>query len=150
LGGENDIPGAINCPRCGALLIPKLGYKEMSIDEALTGPDDEAPTTSSSGTGIADFANLPPQIRPVVDNITGAAYVTYISPATMRSCLESYIEEHGEFFLERATLKALDPELYYNLWWFCARFSLPLPLPVSIAEGNDSRHYCTIATWYVL
>lgn len=141
------MPGAISCPRCGVLLIPMLGYKELSIDEALVGPEE--PTTSRpDGTEIADFANLPPQIGPVVDD-TDASYVTYVSPASMRSSLERHIEEQGEAVLERENLKAIDPELFYNLWWYCARFSLPLPLPVSMVEGKDSKHYCAIAAWYV-
>ena len=34
-GGENDIPGAINCLRCGEMVIPKLGCRTLSIGAAL-------------------------------------------------------------------------------------------------------------------
>ena len=146
LGGENDVPGSISCPRCGVLLIPMLGYKELSLDEALIGPEDPA-KSRPCGTEIADFASLPVQIGHVLED-TDASYVTYVSPASMRSSLERRIREHGETVLERENLRAMDPELFFNLWWYCARFSLPLPLPVSV--GKNSTHYCTIAAWYVL
>jgi hypothetical protein len=124
-----------------------LGYKEFSIDEALATAD--LPPKSKGDVNaavVADFADLPPQIGPVVDEID-ASFVTYISPATMRSSLERQMEEHGEAVLERENLKAVDPEVFYNLWWYCARFSLPLPLPVSADEGKDRKHYCALAAW---
>lgn len=144
MGGENDIPGAINCPRCGVLLIPMLGYQEMTIDEALA--TDGGTKLRHEATRVADFADLPPQIGPIVED-TNAAYVTYISPASLRSSIERHVQDHGETILERSNLKAFDPELFYNLWWYSARFSLPLPLPVSAAQGKDSKQYCAIAAW---
>jgi hypothetical protein len=147
-GGEHDIPGAIDCPRCGAALVPMLGYKDMSVDEAMQEANKPPKATAMSSEG-ADFNDLPPQIGPVLDT-TDASYVTYVSPASLRLSLERHVTEHGEAVLERERLKAIDPELFYNFWWYCARFSLPLPLPVSIADGRDPSHYCTFAAWYEL
>ena len=151
--GENDIPGAICCPRCGALLIPQLGYKEMSVDEALSVAENPVKLLKArldgTSTDIADFARLPPQIAPMVER-TDASYVTYVSPASLRSSLERLIDEHGEAVLDRDSLKVLDPELFYNLFWYCARFSLPLPLPISTAEDKDPKHYFLLGAWYVL
>lgn len=152
LGGENDVPGAINCPRCGTLIIPALGYRTLSIDAAVTIASKEASSmanlqTSRSdiGEAAADTASLPPQMRTTIDSIPDACFVTYVSPATLRSSLERHIEEHGEEILERSRLREVDPEVFYNLWWYCARFSLPLPLPV--AANEDNNHYCAMIGW---
>jgi hypothetical protein len=58
------------------------------------------------------------------------------------------VEEHGENMLDRERLCEVDPELFYNFWWYCARFSVPLPLTVS-SEDNTSppRHYVAFAAW---
>jgi hypothetical protein len=129
-----------------------LGYKAYSIEGALALADEVANPTVK-GADFADFAGLPPQIGPSIEE-TDAAYVTYISPAALRSALERLIDEHGESILEREKLKATDPELFYNLWWYCARFSLPLPLPVPPSDEvpddkNDRSHYVAIIGWYV-
>jgi hypothetical protein len=154
VGGENDIPGAINCPRCGELLIPALGYRALSVDATMaiaskeSSPLSQIPPSSRSDVSdiAADFAALPPQMRSTIDeDLPEASYVTYISPATLRSSLERHIEEHGEVILERDRLREIDPEVFYNLWWYSARFSLPLPLPVSSAE--DNKHYCAMVGW---
>ncbi len=152
LGGENDVPGAINCPRCGALVIPALGYRTLSIDAAVDIASKESSSlanvqTSKSDIGdtVADFASLPPQMRTTIESRLEASFVTYTSPATLRSSLERHIEEHGEEILERGRLREIDPEAFYNLWWYSARFSLPLPLPVSANE--DNKHYCAMVAW---
>ena len=46
--------------------------------------------------------------------------------------------------MERDRLREFDPEVFYNLWWYSARFSLPLPLPTS---NNDNTHYCALVAW---
>jgi hypothetical protein len=148
LTGENHAPGAITCPRCGSMLIPMLGYKEISVEEALKTSNEPRQAKAHDSEGLADFDTMPPQIGPIVDT-TDASYVTYISPASLRLSLERHIAEHGEAALEREHLRAVDPELYYNFWWYCTRFSLPLPLPVAIKEDKKPKHYCTFAAWYV-
>eukprot|EP00978_Attheya_sp_CCMP212_P000484 scaffold951_cov62-Attheya_sp.AAC.2 len=239
VGGELEIPNAVACPRCDYLLVPRIGFKDMSMEDALdierdsgqkpnaataaeeshlndaesiqrkklSGHTDAfSPTASSiasfatasdafyshnvanmplqSDTTIkqslvdekeahdpvkvddADFSDLPPQIRPcrasngqigsgnspsklLENNMEG--YVTYLSPSAMRSSLERHVQEHGEEILEREKLRKLDPEVFYNLWWFCARFSLPLPLsigPLELhSEGSSPKHYCAYAGW---
>ena len=32
------------------------------------------------------------------------------------------------------------PQTFYNFWWYCARFSLPLPLPVTVVDGHVPSH----------
>lgn len=93
-----------------------LGYKEFSIEEALTIAE------ASKKAGDRNFRNcpLPPQMGSVVSH-TDAAYVAYISPASMRLSLEQQIKENGEGVLDREVLKKADPQLYYNLWWYSAR-----------------------------
>jgi hypothetical protein len=146
VGGENEIPGAVACPRCGSLVIPFLGYKEMSMDDALALESQEECADHCSG--VADFKDLPPQIRPTVhqDN-EDESYVAYISPAALRLALEHYVEEYGEDVLSRERLKALDPEVFYNLWWYCARFSLPFPLPVFGLDSEKPSQFFAFAAW---
>lgn len=149
VGGENDIPGAINCPRCGEMLIPSLGYRTLSTSSiiamaAAAASEESSSPSKKEGKNDDDFASLPPQIRPTIDDVAQARYVAYMSPATLRLSLERHIEEQGEEILERERLRELDPEVYYNLWWYSARFSLPLPLPI---YGEDTSHYCAMVAW---
>lgn len=133
-GGERDFPGAVCCPRCGFLLTPKLAYKSMSLDEAINIPQETD--------------GLPPQIRPEIDeNDESVSLVTYVCPSSLRDSLEQVVDEHGEEILDREKLREKYPDIFYNLWWFCARFQLPLPLPVSNGENSDSRHCCAIISW---
>ena len=74
-------------------------------------------------------------------------YVAYRSPASVRSDLERYVEEHGEEILDRDRLCQQDPELFYNFWWYCARFSVPLPLTVSARDESSAFHYVAFASW---
>ena len=143
--GKNDIPGAIGCPRCDAPVVPMLAFREMSIDEALHVYSNSNHENSFSEPGL-DFKELPPQIGPMVDADTvdqRISYVTYINPAVLREALEHYVEEYGDGILDRDQLRDLDLEVFINFWWYCARFSLPLPLPTSL----DSLHLCAFAAW---
>jgi hypothetical protein len=152
VGGENEIPGAIGCPRCGSLLIPMLGYREVSLKEAMS-PNFYDPPKSTAREQPPDwkaFDGLPPQITPFIDppaNTEGAAaaFVTYVSPASLRVSLERQVEKGVDGALERDTLKEQDPELFYNFWWYCARFSLPLPLPID--STKQPKHYLAFAAW---
>lgn len=122
----------------------KTSYTEGS------GIETSLPSTSSRAAEkvFADYMDLPPQMRPFLGRNVAkdgrSNYVTYLSPSSMRLLLEKYVEERGEEILEREALRKLDPRLYYNLWWFCARFSLPLPL--RIAHHNASSGGTTAAT----
>jgi hypothetical protein len=118
----------------------------MAIASKESSPLSQIPPSRSDGSDIAaDFAALPPQMLSTIEEIREASYVTYISPATLRSSLERLIEEQGEEILERDRLREIDPEVFYNLWWYSARFSLPLPLPVS--SVGDNQHYCAMVGW---
>lgn len=132
-GGEHDVHGAIICPRCGSLLTPKLAYKEMTLGEALECVEE------STGT--------PRQITTEIEDHTGLL-VTYLSPASLRDGLEQATDQHGEGILEREKLRELYPELFINLWWFCARFQLPLPLPVAVDADINPKNYFAVAAWY--
>jgi len=155
--GDN-VTGAIDCPRCGAMIIPKLGYKAMSLQEAYE-IENYVGHQGVNKSGPEDFETeiLPPQIRMSIDAKEpdfevrpNAGYVTYISPAALRSALEKYVDEKGESVLDRETLKSLDPEVFYNFWWYCSRFSLPLPLPIKIPDETIAGypyHACALASW---
>lgn len=147
-GRDTETAVAVRCPRCDTPMEPMLGYKEMSIEEASS--IDYSSTEATEGTGDCTVKNeseiLPPQIRSTIEpnsNIDNIAYVTYLNPATLRKSLEMHIEKHGELVLERDNLKELDPEAFYNFWWYCARFSLPLPLPSS----PRAIHSCAFVAW---
>ncbi|KAM3577162.1 hypothetical protein VYU27_001078 [Nannochloropsis oceanica] len=81
---------------------------------------------------------------------------SYMSPAAMRLGLEHLIKEHGEHALYRETMLTLCPDLFWNLWWYSARFGLPLPLPAKSnqEESNEpgetakhSPHLLLISGW---
>ena len=143
---KNDIPGAVACPRCDAHIVPMLAFREMSIEEALAIDSKSKPQDSFSEPGL-DFSEMPPQINPSLENGTmdsqGVGFVAYISPVILREALEQYVEEYGNEILERDRLREFDPEIFINFWWYCARFSLPLPLTVS----SDKLHLCAFAAW---
>jgi len=83
VGSDKDVLGSVSCPRCGQLIIPMLGYREMSVQEAL-----ELKEPSSLNINDADFASLPPQVGPYIDpGKNKASFVTYISPASLRLSL---------------------------------------------------------------
>jgi hypothetical protein len=145
VGGENEIPGAVACPRCGALIIPMLGYRELTIEEALA---IGSSVDTNLDCSVADFGALPPQVRPTVDEEgDDVSYVAYVSPASLRLALEHYVEEYGEEVLVRDRLKTLDSEIFYNFWWQCARFSLPLPLPITSIDDTFPCHCIAFAAW---
>lgn len=134
-----DIPHTVGCPRCGSPFLPMLGYKEMSLVEALSSPAREMVHETADG--------LPRQIGShgaVDDDTDSFGYVTYLDPVSLRTSLERYVHEDGETALDRDSLRERDPELFYNFWFYCARFSLPLPLPIST---DGAVHYCAFAAW---
>jgi hypothetical protein len=119
VGGENEVPGAIACPRCGSMIVPMLAIEEMSIKKALAF-DRAAATSSGESTSdncddpvVADFAGLPPQIGPTLSTVSGTDvhYVAYRSPSSVRLSLEQHVEERGEEVLVRDLLLQLDPEV---------------------------------------
>ena len=111
--------------------------------------------------------NFPPQLSdvllPVVKSNSkkngdekknlNSGLVTYLSPPMLRRILEKHIEEFGEEILERDTLRSLDPTVFYNLWWYSLRFSLPLPLPISCKSRHKANlrermiNYCAYGSW---
>jgi hypothetical protein len=69
-------------------------------------------------------------------------------PSSLGDGLEHAVDHHGEGILEREKLRELYPELFINLWWFCARFQLPLPLPVAVDDHNNpNNNYFAVAAW---
>lgn len=111
---ENEVPGAIACPRCGSMIVPMLAIEEMSMEKALAFDIAAAisPSESSDDT-VADFAGLPPQIGPILPTVSGTDvhYVAYRSPSSVRLSLEQHVEEHGDEVLVRDRLLQLDPEV---------------------------------------
>jgi hypothetical protein len=136
-GAENDLHGAINCPRCGSFVIPKLAYKHMSVDDA-SALDIDFGKTPKNDSENSDFGSLPPQIRPSIDE--EVSLVTYLSPSSLRLALEHLVDVHGEDILEREKLRSMDREIFYNYVWYCARFSLPLSLPIAFDGGGKKAN----------
>ena len=143
VGYDSQWQTTISCPRCDFLIVPRLAYREMDLDEASC-IETEGYTHMRDEVGNAD--NLPPQIKPSMDSIRDRV-VGYISPSEVRSRLERHVEESGESVLERDLLRELDPELFFNLWWYCARFSMPLPLPIASYGTITPKHKCAFAAW---
>jgi hypothetical protein len=91
-----------------------------------------------------------------INQTANTGFVTYFSPFRLRLMLEQLLEEYGEEALTRDRLLALEPQVFYNLWWYCARFSLPLPLanvvqearrPMIQQEGNILGDCLAFASW---
>jgi len=160
-GEEDDTFDEIKCPCCTFTLHPTIGYNEMKIDSE-TGKLVNIPSIISNNerkgfdsslqhAKKATFEDLPPQIRAtflesdINDGISGL--VPYLSPSKMRIILETYIEENGEEILDRERLRNLDPTIFFNLWWYCARFSLPLPLSISTAASSFGDNIIAFAAW---
>ena len=84
-------------------------------------------------------------------------YVPYLSHSKIRLQLERIIEDFGEDVLEREKLRYLNATVFFNLWWFCCRFSLPPPLAVlgemPEASKDDApvynNHCCAFAAWEI-
>ena len=140
----------ITCPRCGSQITPLLGYSCMTITEALVGSSEKHGVDSEAA---GESSDLPSQICPSL-GYSGAddeasSYVKYLSPSRMRLLMEEYVDKNGEEVLERDSLRKLDPCLFYNLWWFCSRFSLPLPLMASGVNETDKQptHLLAICAW---
>ena len=81
---------------------------------------------------------------------------SYMSPVAMRLGIEHLIKDHGEHALYRETMLALCPDLFWNLWWYSARFGLPLPLAAlpdqekgsgSAARAGPFPHLLLISGW---
>ena len=144
---RSSIAGTIQCPMCTTPLLPKLGVKEFSLEDAKDMKEDSGDRYVDS---TDDFNELPPQIRPTIDKDSegsGISYVTYISPLSLRISLEQYVKEYGEEILIRDRLKFLDPEVFFNLFWYSARFDLPLPLPVVKYGEHELKNYCAFVAW---
>jgi hypothetical protein len=205
--------GLVACPRCSAKLFPLLGYRFLTMDDALGEPesaeveldesfeahaelnastDDEVQANGISAAQSRsfaessfcadlrgyDFRDVPPQLRPLSSDPSSTqcgehpssappasitqkkGFVPYLNPVQLRRNLERLIEEFGERALVRDNLRSLDATTFFNLWWFCARFSLPLPLPledgqedrkdgvfVQKARSQEHVHYCAFASW---
>jgi hypothetical protein len=139
VGGENEVPGAIACPRCGSMIVPMLAIEEMSMEKALAF-DIVAASSSDESTSddpvVSDFAALPPQIGPTLSTVsdTDVHYVAYRSPSSVRLSLEQHVEEHGEEVLARDRLLQLDPEvgtksfLHCSQTTFCSKSFTPIVL----------------------
>ena len=156
---------SILCPRCGSMIVPLIGFKHLTISEALgyessTLDDDLNTSRDSSAT------NLPPQLEGFIrdgqstnlsiDQNSDEGFVSYFSPYKLRLMLEQLVEEYGEEVLRRDRLFAVDPQIFYNLWWYCARFSLPLPLIIASQSMDESTslsaeimtgNCCALASW---
>ena len=160
INAENEHLNEVRCPCCGAMTQPQIGYCELTHESLISSvPIPQSPESRSGKIlGRSSKEALPPQLQTDISN-TGleddcSFQVPYLNPARLRQMLEDMVEEHGEDGLERENLRRLSPEIFYNLWWYCARFSLPLPLAVSVKKSNNSDdvdgscyHLCAFASW---
>ncbi len=161
---ETEISNEIRCPCCGTMVQPKIGYNEMSIERVhlqsihLSTPSSRSTNVNEKKGSNAFDEDLPPQLQSTVethDENDGSGTVLYLNPSRMRKLLEEIVEESGEEALERETLRYLSPVVFFNLWWYCCRFSLPLPLAVSpesmtrdeVGSSIYNCHCCAFAAW---
>ncbi len=150
---ENENADEVKCPCCGNTVSPRLGYIEMPPHTPeiarkqadIKSIDDSLPAQVQNGLASDDDES----------NDDRLGYIVYLSPSKMRLQLEQIVNDFGEEVLEREKLRYLNPTVFFNLWWYCCRFSLPLPLAVSNEIHNDSvhgapvynNHCCAFAAW---
>ena len=170
-----DIESTVACPRCGDMITPLIGYEEMAVadvleQEELLGNSSHDTTTTldldldvSGVTNYVDLLDLPPQLQSrigegcaplgestsVDQQMQSSGFVTYLPPTKLRVMLEDLILHFGEEILDRESLRAANKEVFFNLWWYSARFSLPLPLAVTsssllLNEENDGNRADTL------
>ena len=163
-----DVICKVSCPRCAGEITPTICFKEMTVDELLNCSDsaDHGYSSSQATVGkVSGFSQdtnelykLPPQLEPSIQNrmVSDSTIeqgklgcVVYLSPQNLRESLEELVIEYGEEVLERDRLRMLSPEVFFNLWWYSARFSLPLPLSVDSppSDVTGSYNFCSFASW---
>jgi len=151
--------GSMPCPGCRALLLPKLGFSILKYEKSsglvvndTQSSSDNNPTQKNDSEGNDC---LPPQLRgslPADQEAMREEYglIPYLSPSIMRLAIEQLVSEHGEIILEREQLRHKDPTVFYNLWWYCCRFSLPLPLPIESSSDSAEvlrKNSCAFAAY---
>ena len=156
LHNKLETDSTVVCPRCEGMIVPLIGYEEMTIAELLesdaTGNNHCISTPQaldldiSGVTQDADLQDVPPQLESSIKNGRASlsiseqgqsGFVTYLSPQKLRMTLEELLLEYGEEVLDRDRLRMANPEVFFNLWWYSARFSLPLPLAVTSVLNED-------------
>eukprot|EP00970_Alexandrium_tamarense_P018094 scaffold13318_cov193-Alexandrium_tamarense.AAC.6 len=170
---DND--PSIACPRCGSPITPQLGYEEVLIKETYETKNHELSFVVSSThdetnqsievsrlenepnvTRDTPLQGIPPQLESNIHDGNSSTdrndegrtgFVTYISPHRLRLLLEQLVFEFGEEVLDRDRLRLLNPQVFFNLWWYSSRFSLPLPLACSASDGIDNESLCAFASW---
>ena len=161
LHNKLEMDTTVACPRCEGKITPLIGYKEMSIVELLESEAaDTSNTTQATDLNISgvtqdgdSLQGAPSQLEPMIRDGRGipglAGFVTYLSPQKLRTMLEDLVLEYGEEVLDRDRLQALNSEVFFNLWWYSARFSLPLPLAVTswLNEELPLIDCCAFASW---
>ena len=159
---ETATTTTVECPRCEGIITPLIGYEEMSVSDLLQFEADSQ-ATDLDVSGFTQDTDLlqgaPPQLEPIIKDGRGvpgqAGFVTYLSPQRLRIMLEELLLEYGEEVFHRDRLRMLNPEVFFNLWWYSARFSLPLPLAVTSLLDEDNNQeviasttdYCAFASW---
>lgn len=168
-----EIVDTVACPRCAESITPLICYKEMTVNEIIEsesttiGHDNlSSQVADLNDSGISedtDLQDVPPQLESIIKNGPASdsrteqdqpGCVAYLSPLNLRITLEGLVLEYGEAILERGRLRMVNPEVFFNLWWYAARFSLPLPLSVKscLIDDNpniDTGSYdcCAFASW---
>ena len=150
--GEDESLNEVKCPCCATAVKPRIGYLEMPPHTP------EVAKSRADAKVNATKEELPAQVQNKLSsdqnevNDERLGYVPYLSPSKMRCMLENIIEDFGEEILEREKLRYLNPTIFFNLWWFCCRFSLPFPLSISneaLLHGAPiyNNHCCAFAAW---
>ncbi|KAL7465896.1 hypothetical protein ACHAXS_006197 [Conticribra weissflogii] len=154
-----------------ALNVDPMGGRKGMDNVADTGATQSVRSKSSNFPNLEvsiiesvdPIDEMPPQLQPTIqkrddlpftDDEGLSGTVAYISPQNLRVMLEQVVLEFGEEILTRDRLKTLDPQVFFNLWWYSARFSLPLPLSNSRTSEADStvsrfenNDYCAFVSW---
>jgi hypothetical protein len=138
--GIDESLNEVKCPCCTTLVKPHIGFVEMP-------PHTPDVAISRMGTKVNSTSeHLPAQMQNKLSSDQSEA-----NDETCPTLVRQICDRHWRT-LENIVEDILEREKLFNLWWFCCRFSLPLPLVISNDSLNDgfpvyNNHCCAFAAW---